>query len=149
MRYKYPVLVGVFIFCLYSCKKESPAPATGTLLLGKWYFTKQVSVLYQNNKEISTFTKTNFTNDDFIEYYNDGSGYYSKATAEGPSLSEFTYSISGATITQYSSAEITGMPETIKSITSTGLAVHEVQLVPDPSDPTVTDTEIDDFTYTK
>jgi hypothetical protein len=149
MKHKYLLLIGVVVVCLCSCKKETPAPSTGTLILGKWFFIKQVSVLYQNNKEISTFTKTNFTNDDFIEYYNDGSGYYSKSTGQGPSLSEFSYTISGATLTQYTSTENSGIPETIKSITSTGLAVHVVQLVPDPNDPTVTDTEIDDLSYTK
>jgi hypothetical protein len=149
MKHKYQLLIGVFFLCLYSCKKETQAAGTGTLIVGKWYFMKQVSVLYQSTKEISTFTKTNFTNDDFIEYYNDGSGYYSKSTAQGPSLSEFTYKISGATITQYTSTENPGIAETIKTITSTGLAVHVVQLVQDPNDPTVTDTEVDDFTYTR
>ncbi len=149
MKHKYQLLICVFFLCLYSCKKETQAAGTGTLIVGKWYFMKQVSVLYQSTKEISTFTKTNFTNDDFIEYYNDGSGYYSKSTAQGPSLSEFTYKISGATITQYTSTENPGIAETIKTITSTGLAVHVVQLVQDPNDPTVTDTEVDDFTYTR
>lgn len=150
MKHKYLVLISVFVVCLYSCKKETqPPPSAGTLLIGKWYSVKQVSVLYQNNKEISTFNKTSFTNDDFIEYYNDGSGYYSKSTNQGPSLSEFTYTIKGSTITQYTSAENSGIPETIESITSTGLAVHVVQLVADPNDPTVTDTEVDDLTYSK
>ena len=149
MKHKYLVLIGVLMICLYSCKKEKPTPGSGTLLLGKWYFEKQVSVLYQNNKEISTFDKTNFTNDDFVEYYNDGSGYYSASTAQGPSLTEFTYTINGFTLTQYTSAENAGTPETITGITSTGLSVHVVQLVPDPNDPGVTDTEVDDLNYTK
>jgi len=101
MKHKYQLLICVFFLCLYSCKKETQAAGTGTLIVGKWYFMKQVSVLYQSTKEISTFTKTNFTNDDFIEYYNDGSGYYSKSTAQGPSLSEFTYKISGGYVKLY------------------------------------------------
>jgi hypothetical protein len=149
MKHKYLLLIGVFLVSLYSCKKEKPTPGTGTLILGKWYTVKQVSVLYQNNKEISTFNKTSFTNNDFVEYYNDGSGYYSKTTNNGPSLSEFTYTLTGSTLTQYTSSENSGIPETIESITSTGLAVHVVQLVADPNDPTVTDTEVNDFTYTK
>jgi hypothetical protein len=119
------------------------------LILGKWYFVKQVSVLYYKNKQLSTVNKTNFTNEDFVEYYNDGTGYYSKSTTQGPSLSEFTYTVSGAIITQYTSLENNGIPETIENITSTGLSVHIVQMVPDPNDPNLTDTEIDDFTYTK
>jgi len=149
MKYKYLLLIGFFTVCLYSCKKETPAPGNGALIVGKWYSVKLVSVLYQNNKEISTFTQTNFTNDDFIEYYNDGSGYYSKSTNQGPSLSEFTYTISGSTLTQFTGVENSGIPETIKSVTSTGLSVHVVQSVSDPNDPTVTDTEIDDLTYSK
>ena len=149
MKCRFLVLICLVVFSLYSCKKETPVPTTGTLLLGKWYFTTQASVLYRNDKEIATFNKTSFTNEDFIEYYNDGSGFYSKSTSSGPSLSEFTYTLSGSTITQYTSSENGGMPETIKSITSNGLSVHVVQLVPDPNDPTVTDTEIDDLTYTK
>jgi hypothetical protein len=149
MKRKCVVLIGVLVACLYSCKKEKPTPGTGALLLGKWYSVKQVSVLYQNNKEISTFNKTSFTNDDFVEYYSDGSGYYSASTSQGPSLTEFTYKLSGSTLTRYTSEENAGIPETITNITSTGLSVHVVQLVPDPNDPTVTDTEIDDLTYTK
>jgi len=149
MKRKYAVLFGVLLVCLYSCKKETPAPSTGALLLGKWYSVKLVSVLYQDNNEISTFNKTSFTNDDFVEYYGDGSGYYSASTSQGPSLTEFTYKVNGSTLTQYTSEENAGIPETITSITSTGLSVHVVQLVPDPSDPTVTDTEVDDLTYTK
>jgi hypothetical protein len=149
MKYRLLVLVCPVIFSLYSCKKENPAPTTSALLLGKWYFTTQASVLYRNDKEIATFNKTSFTNDDFIEYYKDGSGYYSKSTSTGPSLTEFTYNLSGSTITQYTSSQNGGVPETIKNITSTGLSVHVVHLVPDPNDPTVTDTEIDDLTYTK
>ncbi len=149
MKYRLLVLICPVIFSLCSCKKETPAPSTGTLLLGKWYFTTQASVLYRNDKEIATFNKTSFTNDDFIEYYNDGSGYYSKSTSSGPSLSEFTYTLTGSTITQFTSSQNSGIPETIKSITAAGLSVHVVQLVPDPNDPTVTDTEIDDLSYSK
>ncbi|HZY36414.1 MAG TPA: hypothetical protein VFE53_07190 [Mucilaginibacter sp.] len=149
MKCKCLLVIGVLIAGFYSCKKAAPIPADSALIIGKWYFVSQFSVLYHDNVQLSTFTKTNFTNVDFVEYYNDGSGYYSKSTTEGPSLSEFSYTVSGATITQYSGTENSGIPETIKSITSTGLSVHVVQLVPDPNDPTVTDTEVDDFTYTR
>ena len=149
MKRKSLLLICVVVCCLCSCKKEVPAPSTGTLILGKWYTTKQVSVLFNNRTQIQAINKTNFTNDDFVEYYNDGSGHYSKSTTQGPSLSEFTYSIKGSTITQFMSAVNAGVPETIKSISSGNLSIHVVSLVPDPNDPTVTDTEIDDFTYTR
>jgi hypothetical protein len=149
MKCKSVLLICVVVSCLYSCKKEAPKPATGTLILGKWFTTKQVSVLYNNGTQVKAINKTNFTNDDFVEYYNDGSGYYSKSTTQGPSLSEFTYQINGTTITEYISAVNEGVPETISNISSGSLAIHIVSLVPDPNDPTVTDTEIDDFTYTR
>ena len=147
MKRKALLVFCVVVCSLCSCKKEAPAPSTGTLILGKWYTTKQVSVLLNNGTQVKAINKTNFTNDDFVEYYNDGSGYYSKSTTQGPSLSEFTYSINGSTITQYMSAVNAGVPETIKIISSGSLSIHIVSLVPDPNDPTVTDTEIDDFTY--
>lgn len=149
MKRRCLLLISILIISLCSCKKNGAKPSNSGLILGKWYFVKQVSVLYYKNKQLSTVNKTNFTNEDFVEYYNDGTGYYSKSTTQGPSLSEFTYTVSGAIITQYTSLENNGIPETIENITSTGLSVHIVQMVPDPNDPNLTDTEIDDFTYTK
>jgi hypothetical protein len=149
MKCRSLLLICVVGVCFCSCKKETPAPAPGTLILGKWYSTKEVSSLYRNGAQLSTFNKTNFTNDDFVEYYNDGSGYYSKSSTVGPSLSEFTYSIKGTTITEYTSAVNAGIPETISNISSGSLALHVVSLVSDPNDPSLTDTEIDDLTYTR
>jgi hypothetical protein len=149
MKYKYLAISGLFVICLFSCKKETMAPNNSALIVGKWYFKKDVSVTYQNNKEIGTSTTTDYTNEDFVEYYNDGSGYFSESTSQGPSLSEFKYSIMGSTLTQFSSVENAGTPETITSISTTALSIHVVSLVPDDNDPTITDTEIDDLTFTK
>ena len=149
MKYKYLAISGLFVICLFSCKKEATAPNNSALIVGKWYFVKDVSVTYQNKKEISTTTTTDFTNEDFVEYYNDGSGYFSASSSLGPSLSEFTYKITGSTLTQYSSVENAGTPETITGISATALSIHEVSLVPDTNDPTITDTGVDDLTFTK
>jgi hypothetical protein len=151
MKYRYLLLICVVSACFCSCKKDAkaPVPVPGTLILGKWYSTKEVSSLYRDGAQLSTFNKTNFTNDDFVEYYNDGSGYYSKSSTVGPSLSEFTYSIKGTTITEYLSAVNAGVPETISNISSGNLAIHVVSLVSDPNDPSLTDTEIDDLAYTR
>jgi hypothetical protein len=149
MKYRYLLFICVAGACLFSCKKETKAPVPGTLILGKWYSTKEVSSLYRDGTQLSTFNKTSFTNDDFVEYYNDGSGYYSTSSTVGPSLSEFTYSIKGTTITEYTSAVNAGIPETISNISSGNLAIHIVSLVSDPNDPSLTDTEIDDLTYTR
>jgi hypothetical protein len=148
MKHKCLVIIGAVIVCLCSCKKDSKAPGNGTLIVGKWFYVKQVSVLYQNNKQISASDITDFTKDDFVEYYNDGSGYSSSASSVGPSLEEFKYKLNGSTLTQYTSVENSGMPETITNISSTALSIHVVLQVPDPNDPSITDTEVDDLTFT-
>lgn len=149
MKLKYLLLGCVLVFGLSSCKKEKSTPPPSQLILGKWYLTNLVSVLYRDSAIVGTSNQSNFTNDDFVEYYNDGSGYYSTSTTQGPSLSEFTYSVSGTTITQYTNSQTKGQPETISSISASNLALHVVQLVPDPGDPTLTDTEVDNITYSR
>ena len=149
MKHKYLAIIGAFIVCLCSCKKDSKTPGNSALIVGKWYYVKAVSVLYQDNKQINASDKTDFTKDDFVEFYNDGSGYSSSASSLGPSLEEFKYKLNGSTLTQYTSVENAGMPETITNISSTGLSIHAVSQVPDPNDPSITDTEVDDLTFTK
>jgi len=118
--------------------------------LGKWLLSKSVSQLYNSSKQLlSSTTSTTFTADDFVEYYDDGSGYYSESTNSGPSLSEFTYTLSGTALTERTGPETVAIPETITSISATALAIHAVSLVPDPNDPDATDTEIDDYTYSR
>jgi len=149
MRCKFWIIASLLLFGLGSCKKEAKPETTSQLLVGKWYFTNLVSVLSRNGVVLDTSRRTNFTNTDFVEYYTDGSGYYSKSTSQGTSLTEFNYSISGNTITQFSNAVSKGQPETIKTINSNSLAIHAVSLVPDPNDPTLTDTEVDDYTFSR
>jgi len=150
MKYKC-LLVSFFLFCcLFSCKKDNSDPSGGITIVGKWFVTKQASVLYNNSGgQIATFTKTNFTNADFIEFYSDGSGYMSQTNQSGPSLSEFSYTVSGSKLVQYTSSLPTGTPETITNLTTKNMSIHIVSRFSDPNDPSVTDTEIDDFTYVK
>jgi len=149
MKFRCLLVISVVAVCLNSCKKNGVAPAPAPTIVGKWQLTKQASELYSNGVVIKTVVKSNFTTSDFVEYYSDGTGYYSTFTPAGPSLSEFTYTIHGTDITEFVSAENAGFPETVTTLTSNTLAIHAVSQVPDPSDPGITDTEIDDITYTK
>ena len=149
MKFKYLLLSVVVLLCLWSCKKNAATPVPVVSIVGKWQLVKQYSLLYNNGELIDSIKKSKFTNSDFVEYYSDGTGYYSKSTPTGPSLSEFTYTIKGSVITEFISLENKGVPETVTSLTATSLSVHVESLVPDPNDPTVYDTEKDDLSYTK
>jgi len=146
---KYPVLCVVLLFCLNSCKKDSKAPNSGVSIVGKWFITKQSSVLSYNGSQVNAFTKTNFTSSDFVEYYSDGTGYFSQTGTTGPSLTEFTYTLAGTALTQFTSNNNSGTPETITSLTASGLSIHAVSLVTDPNNPDQQDNEVDDYTYTR
>lgn len=149
MKYKYLLLSIVVLMCLWSCKKNSVAPVPPVTIVGKWQLVKQYSRLFSNGVVIDSVRKSKFTNSDFVEYYSDGTGYYSKLTPTGPSLSEFTYTIKGSVITEFISIENKGVPETVTSLTANTLTVHMELLVPDPNNPTIYDTEKDDLSYTK
>ncbi|WP_309329637.1 hypothetical protein [Mucilaginibacter sp.] len=149
MEFKY-LLISVFLLiCLWSCKKNVVVPVPPVTIIGKWQLVKQYSLLVNNGVVIDSIKKSKFTNNDFVQYLSDGTGYYSKSTPTGPSLSEFTYTISGTHITEFVSFENKGVPETVTSLTANSLSVHRELLVPDPNDPTVYDTEKDDLSYIK
>jgi hypothetical protein len=147
MKLRCLLICSVLAVCLSCCKKNSVAPAP--TIVGKWQLTKEASELYSNGVVIKTFVKSNFTASDFVEYHSDGTGYHSNYTSEGPSLSEFTYTIHGTDITEYFSVENPGVLKTVTGITANTLAIHAVSQVPDPSNPGITDTEIDDINYAK
>jgi hypothetical protein len=147
MKYKYLLLVVVFA-CLGSCKKSSQAPKPNITIVGKWLITKQNSVLSNNGVQISAFTDTTFTAVDFVEYYSDGTGYFSMSSATGLSLTEFTYTLTGTTLLQNTSSENKSTPETITSLTASNLSIHAVSTVADPNTGG-TDTETDDYYYTR
>ena len=148
MKLKYLLLTVVLLLCLSACKKESKAPNPGVTIVGKWLITKQNSVLSNNGVQISTFTDTTFTAADFVEYYGDGTGYFSMHSATGPSLTEFTYTLTGTNLIQNTSSENKGMPETVTGLTANKLSIHAVSSVPDP-DSGLIYTETDDYYYTK
>jgi hypothetical protein len=135
------------MFCLNACKKDSQPANSNVTIVGKWFITKQSSELYYNGAEIEAFTDTSFTTNDFAEYYSDGSGYFSMNSTSGPSLTEFTYTLKGTALTQFTGAKNTATPETITNLTTNNLSIHAQSLVPDPSGSGQIDTEIDDYNY--
>lgn len=148
MKYKYLLLVVIVFACLSSCKKSSQAPKPNVTIVGKWLITKQNSVVSNNGVQISAYTDTTFTAVDFVEYYSDGTGYFSRASATGPSITEFTYTLMGTSLVQNTSSENKGTPETITGLTASNLSIHAVFTVPDPNTGGA-DTETDDYYYTK
>ena len=149
MKFKYLLLSVVVLMCLWSCKKNTVMPAPAVTIVGKWQLVKQHSLLYNNGSAIDSVNKTKFTNSDFVEFYSDGTGYYSQSTSDGPSLNEFTYTLKGSVITEFRSVESNGIPETVSSLTVNSLLLHVESLVADPNDPNVYDTEKDDLSYTR
>jgi hypothetical protein len=149
MKFKCLLLCVVVLMCLWSCKKNTAMPVPAVSIVGKWQLTKVSSKLYSSGVLIDSAKKTNFTNSDFVEFYSDGTGYYSQSTSDGPSLNEFTYTLKGSVITEFRSIENIGVPETVTSLTANSLSIHAESLIPDPNDPTVYDTEKDDLSYIK
>jgi hypothetical protein len=147
MKYKYLLLSVVLLICLNACKKDSKTPAPTVTIAAKWFITEQSSELYFNGEEISSFVDTTFTSVDFVEYYSDGTGYFSRSSSTGPSLTEFTYTLKGSALTQYISNVNTGTPETVTDLTVNSLSIHAVSQIADPNNPSQNDTEIDDYTY--
>ena len=145
----YLLLLLILFSGLYSCKKSSDKPAQTVTIVGKWLPVKLTSNLFNNGVKVDSVLKTAFSHEDFVEYYSDGTGYYSKQSPTGPSLSEFTYKLNGTTLTQYYNVENSGVPATITGLTTNSLSIHVVLRVPDPNDPSVTDTEIDDYSYSR
>ncbi len=149
MKYKYLVLVIVVFACLNSCKKNSQAPKPSVTIVGKWLITRQNSVLSNNSGvQITAFTDTTYTAADFVEYYSDGTGYFSMHSATGPSLTEFTYTLTGTSLLQNTSSENKSRPETITSLTANNLSIHAVFTVADPNTGGA-DTEVDDYYYAR
>jgi hypothetical protein len=149
MKCRY-MLPGLFLLmCLIACKKDLPVHTAVVSIAGKWFITKQSSELFYNGVQINSYTDTHFTTTDFVEYYGDGTGYFSAYTATGPSLSEFTYTLTGTNLMQYTSSKNPGIPETITVLTANNLSVHAVSSIPDPNNSAQLDKEVDDYNYTR
>jgi hypothetical protein len=144
------LLLSLFLLTyLISCKKDSTSPTTNVSIIGKWLKTKQNSALFNSGVQIATFVRTNYTADDFVQYFSDGTGYTSKSTATSPSLSEFNYTVNGKNITLFTTVDKTGTPGTITNLSKTNLSIHAESSIIDPNNLNLVDNEIDDFYYTK
>jgi hypothetical protein len=137
------------LICLNSCKKSSTSPTANLSITGKWLKTKQNSELFNGGVQIAIFTKTNYTADDFVQYFSDGTGYTSNSTATSPSLSEFNYTLNGKNITLFTTADKTGTPQIITNLSEINLSIHAESLIIDPNNLNLVDNEIDDYYYTK
>jgi hypothetical protein len=137
------------LICLNSCKKDSTSPTANVSIIGKWLKTKQNSKLFNSGVQIATFTKTNYTADDFVQYFSDGTGYTSKSTATSPSLNEFNFTVNGKNLTLFTTADKTGTPQTITNLSEINLSIHAESLIIDPNNLNLIDNEIDDYYYMK
>ncbi len=85
----------------YSCKKDNTAPQnTATAILVKLYVISHTSTTYSEGKLLDTAPRTSFTTNDYIQYFNDGSGILSSEATPSPSYTEFKYKINGQTLVQ-------------------------------------------------
>ena len=147
MKYKCLLTGVILLICLNACKKDSKNPAPSATIVAKWFMAKQSSGLYYNGSQISSFVDTTYTPVDFVEYHNDGTGYFSKHSSNGPSLAEFTYTLKGTVLTRFDGPLNSGVPETITTLTANSLSIHVSYTIADPNNTNQSDTEVDDLTY--
>ena len=148
MKHKYiPIILPVLLLCLQACKKDAASPQAKITVVGKWLITKHDLKLVQNGVQIDEEIKTNYTADDFVQFFEDGSGYQSaKGSDILPGLSTFSYTLKGNIMTMYVDGG-QGVTETITRLTDTEFAIHSEGQIADPQNPTLVDTEINDFSF--
>ena len=148
MKYKHILLIlSVLFVSLQACKKNGASPQAKITVVGKWFVVKHNLKLIRDGVQVGETIRTNYTTDDFAQFYEDGSGYQSaKGTASAPSLTTFNYTLKNNIITLYINGNL-GVVETITKLTETEFAVHYESKILDPVDPTKIDTEIDDYEF--
>ena len=148
MKYKHILLILFVLFvCLQACKKDAAPSQAKVTVVGKWFVAKHDLKLIKDGVQIGETIKTDYTTDDFAQFYNDGTGYQSaKGTAGSPSLTIFHYTLKDSIITLYINGN-PGVVETITRLTETGFAVHYERQVLDPDNPTQIYTGIEDYEF--
>ncbi|SHM51321.1 lipocalin family protein [Mucilaginibacter sp. OK098] len=148
MKHKYILLIlPVLLLCMQACKKDAASPQAKITVVGKWFITKHDLKLVRDGVQIDEEIKTNYTTDDFAQFFEDGSGYQSaKGTRIAPGLSTFNYKLKGNIMTLYVDGGH-GVAETITKLTETEFAIHAESQVSDPQNINLVDTEIDDFSF--
>jgi hypothetical protein len=143
------ILLGFSALFILSCKKGSAVSATPAVsIIGKWYVTDHIETHYFQNTLVDSNNYKQFTTDDYIQYFTDGSGIGSVNATPAPRLSIFKYTIDGTALMVYNSVGNPGVPQTVTKLTATELAIHFVQLVSDPYTGNQ-DVETNDFTFKK
>jgi hypothetical protein len=149
MKYRCVLLVlPGMLLCFYACKKDTAMPQSTVFINGKWYLSTHHSKLYYNGALIDSVFYNHFTTNDFIEYYNDGTGIISTNAIPAPSLTSFKYTLSGLNLIQYTSVTSKGLPEKIIKLTKDSLSISYMLLVTDANSGQ-TGNETDEFDYVK
>ncbi|MDB4919875.1 hypothetical protein [Mucilaginibacter sp.] len=148
MKYKHILLILPVLFvCIQACKKVAAPPEAKVTVVGKWFIIKHDLKLIKDGVQIGETIKTDYTADDFAQFYKDGTGYQSaKGTANSPSLTIFHYTLKDSSITLYINGN-PGVVETITRLTETGFAVHFESQVIDPNNPTQIYTGIEEYEF--
>ena len=148
MKHKYILLIlPVLLLCLQACKKDAVSPQVKVTVVGKWFITKHDLKLVRDGVQIDEEIKTNYTTDDFTQFFEDGSGYQSaKGSKIVPGLSIFNYTLKGNIMILYVNGS-QGVAETITRLTETEFAIHAESQIADPQNPNLVDIEIDDFSF--
>lgn len=138
-----PILLG----CLNACKSNAISPQAKVTVVGKWFLIQHNLKLIKDGVQVGETIKTDYTKDDFAQYFEDGTGYQSlKGVTVLISLTTFHYTINGNIITMFMSGS-KGVAETITKLTETEFAIHYESQIPDPNDPNQWATEVDDFAF--
>jgi hypothetical protein len=150
MKYKCLLLIlPVVLLCLQSCKKDPANTQIKLTVVGKWQMTRHDLKLVKDGVQIGETIRTTYTEDDFTQYFADGTGYQSaQAVKNGPSLNTFKYTLTGNTLTQFINGGA-GIVETITKLTETDFAIHYESQITDPANDGHFNTELDDYSFTR
>jgi hypothetical protein len=151
MKRSYLSLAVFFIaICFGACKKDSsatPVAGNAVTIVGKWYVTQHNLKLFSGGKQVGASSKSNYTANDYIQYFTDGTGIQSASSSSGaPALSTFTYKLNGLILTQVNSSNVTTI-ETVTMLSATAFAIHYESTILDPADQSQVDNEVDDFYF--
>ncbi|SHM92233.1 hypothetical protein [Mucilaginibacter sp. OK098] len=93
------LIIAILISGLASCKKDNNSTQNDKVsIVGKWRYKSQRVVVYNVDGSVhSDETLTQFGDDKYLQYNEDGTG----KAYDGGSDFEFTYSIKGNTETEY------------------------------------------------
>ncbi|HVW98162.1 MAG TPA: lipocalin family protein [Mucilaginibacter sp.] len=143
------LILAVGLTGLQACKTDAFKPDGQATVVGKWYLSQHNLKLVKNGEQIGETVRTNYSKDDFIQFFEDGTGYQSvKVSSATPSLIIFHYTLKDKLITMYINGS-PGVEETITKLTETEFAIHYESQIPDPYTEGAFNTEIDDYAFVR